>query len=109
MSACLAESVFNGLGNGISLKLYTDNSVLDHTLITRVVVHINDTAGTTIDSDSEPGLFDWDSAEQLTLRLGLATNALPEGPVSAYLVVYTTSHPNGLRWEDELQLNVEDA
>lgn len=103
---CVVDKVYIGLANSIDKELTEDGVAITHSAITRVVVKLNDDADTEVDSDTQPALFDWDTNAWLTMRLGLASPALPEGAYNATLIVYDASNPEGILWDRTLALQV---
>lgn len=103
--ACTVDKVYIGLANSIDKELTEDGVSIDHSLITRVRVFLNDDADTIIDSQSQPSLFDWDLNPWLSMKLGLSSPAIAEGAYNASLVVHDSTNPQGIMWA--LPLNIQ--
>jgi hypothetical protein len=72
--------------------------------ISRVSIRLAN--GTAIDSDEEPGVFDWpidtewEKRPAKGLRINLRETTLPAGKYEGLLIVYDPDHPHGLPWSD---------
>ena len=94
------EIIYNDRDNRNDLLLSDDSSgtmtVSDLTNVTRILLQIG---GVTLDSDTDPGYFDWatDGAEgKLYLTLGDAS--LVEGHFLGSLIIFDPTHTDGLFW-----------
>jgi hypothetical protein len=111
----IAESIYNGRDNRITLVLYNDESVLtDLSGLTRVTVKLDDT--TTIDSDVVGATVIW-WTDSITyrgtstdvLRFKLGGQSITAGEYSsAEVVVYDSTLTNGAQLQSPLKLTVYD-
>lgn len=94
------QTVYNGRDNTIELALLKDGVAIDCTALTRCMVMTEASDGTirTLDSQSDPEWFDCSHADKVVMRFGHA--ALTAGRYKATLIVYDTSRPNGIVWQD---------
>ena len=99
----IEEVVYTGRDNSISLKLSSDDVVINHTAITRCQLRIGSTL---IDSNVSPSWFDLTQADRLILKLG--ASSLIAGRYTATLIIFDPGHSNGLVW-DELVITVKAA
>lgn len=106
MSAQIIETVYIGRDNTIDLLLTEDGVSIDHSLITRVIVDLNDTAGTTIDSDVSPGAFSWDEGK---LVLSLGHEGIATGSYNADLIVYDPINTSGIQWQPRVGILVTNG
>ena len=92
----IIENIYNGRDNTIDLLFTEDGESIQHSLITRIVVNLNDPDSTVIDSLVNPEAFDWDEGKVVLTfgALGLAA-----GGWDAEFIVYTDSNLSGVLWQ----------
>lgn len=111
--ALSTELVYNGYDNTIKLQLQVDGVVIaDHTTITRAVLELgkgntllSPAPYQTIDSDIDPGYFDFTDATKLIIKLGAA--ALPSGRHNAELAIFMPGYTGGLSFGSTLDVRVQ--
>lgn len=80
--------------NSHDLQLTESGAIINHALITRVVL---EHAAGNIDSQASTDLFTLGQSDRITLKLGTSTT-LAEGTHSVRVIAYDATHPNGLVW-----------
>lgn len=80
--------------NSHDLQLTEAGAIINHALITRVVLEFT---GGSIDSQATPALFTLGQSDRITLKLG-SSIALTEGTHAVRIVIYDATHPNGIVW-----------
>ena len=97
-----AEIVYQGRDNHIELELLENNvEITDYVPITRIKLTVG---ADTIDSDSNPELFDW-TGGKVVIKAGLA--GLSTGRFKARLETWDPDNTNGVVWTDELLIHVK--
>lgn len=96
----LTEHIYDGRDNTMDLILTEDNSAVDLSAVTRMVLTIG---GVTFDSDvlgaGGSAVFDWTvGAGQVNFKLGTTANLPAAGNYQASLVVYSPDNTNGIEW-----------
>jgi hypothetical protein len=99
-----------GRDNAETLVLLDGSAVIDPTPITRVALAMADASG--IDSATAPTAFSWpanvtyNGAAVKAISFTLGALAIPVGKRRVELVIYDTSHLNGLVWTDDLSIEM---
>lgn len=91
----MSNLAFLNRNNTIDIILKNDGVVINHTLITRILL-IFDTL--TIDSQTAPALFDLTNAGKIVFKPG--ASALTVGAHSVTVVTYDASNALGVVWND---------
>jgi hypothetical protein len=91
-----AEKVYLGHDNSVDLLLKAGGSAVDLSSVTRMVLELSD--GTSFDSDTDAGVFDWDTGTTGKLIISLGGETIDAGTYHATLIVYDPTNPNGIVW-----------
>lgn len=91
------EVVHKGRDNLTILSLYANNLVIDHSIVTRVAVVMQN--GITLDSQTAPQLFDLSLTDRIEMKLGLFPKIV-KGVYEAKLIVYDAINVEGIAWGD---------
>lgn len=89
------EIVYKNRDNPNIVAFYEDNSAMDFSAVTRVVLKLYDRHGVlkhTEDSNTSPSLISW-ATNQITFNIN--DISLSEGKYSAQVDIYDSSHPGG--------------
>ena len=117
----LLEKVYLNRDNSIKLGLTADGVAVDASTLTRVVMKVTDSAGTTLtyDSNFEPSVFDFTTETAqvsdtitgiLVIKLQEASSPPPAGDdYTANLIVYDANNTNGIDWDSSFPLQVIDG
>lgn len=99
----ISQTVWLGHDNVMDLQLLEQRVAVDLTDVTRMMIHVGDTA---IDSDTDPGMFDWAVGDGVCrFTLGMAT--IPPGTYeNCRIEVWDPARPNGIVWSEDLTLDV---
>lgn len=89
------ETIYLGRDNSVALALSSDGVAITHNALTRCQVLVGSTL---VDSAVSPALFDLSNADRLILKFGAST--LTAGRYLSRLVVFDSTHTNGLVWGD---------
>lgn len=84
-------------------QLRIDNVLIDHSLITRARLYLIDSP-LALDSLTYPGAWDFSQPTKLIARLGRGDLAV--GYYRGRLVTHDVNHPQGIAWDNELQLTL---
>jgi hypothetical protein len=87
------ETIYTNRDNEIVLSLYKDKLLINHNLITKYQLKVDDVL---LDSDTLPAMFDNRAADKLVLNLG--QSGFTEGRYNAKLYIFDLDHSNGLFW-----------
>lgn len=84
-------------------NLTIDALAIDHSLISRARLYLigSDLA---LDSMTYPAAWDFSATSKLVVRLGRGD--LPTGRYRGRLVTYDVNHPNGMAWDDEIEIRM---
>jgi hypothetical protein len=82
--------------NTIDIALSDDGALINHTLITRILL-VFDTL--TIDSQSNPALFDLTNAAKVVFKPG--ASSLTVGTYEVRVITYDASNTLGIVWGDQ--------
>jgi hypothetical protein len=103
--AYLIETVHTDRDNTIDIQLTEDNEALiDHSVITRIVLKFSGSTQADIDSSTDPQFFDLSQTERVVFDLGLA--GIPVGSYWMTVIVYDAVSTNGIEWEPKIKLKV---
>ena len=98
----ITEHVYLGHDNTIDLLLTADGAAVDLGAVTRMTLELD--ATTTLDSDTSPDAFDWDTGTTGKLILALGGEAIDAGTYErCTLTVYAPDNAGGIVWS---QLNL---
>ena len=108
--ANLLEYVYNGKDNTIDVLLKEGGDAVDLSAVTRMV--LKDLGGEwTIDYDTAPSAFDWDTGVTGKVIIALGDQSITAGKYWVRLIVYDAVNTNGIVWgneEDEFVIHVLD-
>jgi hypothetical protein len=82
--------------NTIDIALYDDGVLINHALVTRILL-VFDTV--TIDSNTSPAMFELSGSDKIVFKP--ATSTLSEGTYEVRVVTYDIVNTNGIVWGDE--------
>jgi hypothetical protein len=81
--------------NTIDIVLYEDGVLINHTLITRMLLVFD---AVTIDSNTSPAMFDFSSAQKVVFKP--LTSTLAEGTYEVRVITYDVINTDGIVWGD---------
>lgn len=93
----IQEIVYNDRDNTIDLLLKADGSAQDLSSVTRMVLKDTD-GGFTIDSDTAPSAFDWNTGTTGKVIMALGGQNLTAGTCICSLIVYDPTNDDGIHW-----------
>jgi len=91
----ITEVCYIGHDNTIDLLLKADGAAVDLSSVTRMTLEVD---STTIDSETSPDAFDWDTGTTGKVILALGDEELTAGRHTATLVVYDPTNADGIVW-----------
>lgn len=94
----LTLNVYNSRDNTQSILLKTEGSAADLSSVTRMLLVEERSKFTTIDSNSSPDAFDWDTGVQGKVVLSLGDEGIETGRYHVRLVIYSPTYPSGFVW-----------
>lgn len=83
--------------------LRIDAALIDHSLITRARLYL---IGSTLEMDSAVYPAAWDLTNQDKIICKLGAGDLVTGRYRGKLVTHDANHPNGMHWDDDLEINI---
>lgn len=83
--------------------LSIDGGVINHTLISRARFVLIGSA-LALDSTVSPTAWDFSNAGKLVIKLGRGD--LVTGRYRGRLITHDSNHPNGMAWDDELEITM---
>lgn len=103
----MSEIIYLNRDNQIILELRTNESLVDLSGLTRVVLVVGTT---TLDSLTVSGYFDWTDTGYGTgtLIIDVGSATITEGYYNSYLIVYDNTNANGIVWGKKFTVVVED-
>lgn len=90
-----ADVFYLQYNNPVEWQLTEAGAVVDHSAITRLVLHLEGAQSVDIDSDDTAGFFTMQADRLVITPMGAAIAA---GNYMADLVVYSADHPDGTVW-----------
>ena len=91
----ITEIVYLNRDNTNDVLLKADGSAQDLSAVTRMTLELD---STTIDSDTSPDAFDWDTGTTGKLVLALGGESITAGEYTAKLTVYDPDNDDGIFW-----------
>ena len=88
------NTIYKNRDNGIKLQLSNNGDVINHGLLTRIVLDFNDSV--TVDSSINPEFFDMSAATSFTVKLGQSSLAV--GVYTVDVIGYDASNPHGVMY-----------
>jgi len=99
----ISQVVWLGHDNPINLQLLESRVAVDLSNVTRMMIHVGDTA---IDSDVDAGMMDWSIGDGVC-RFTLGAASIPPGNYeNCRIEVWDPAHANGIVWSEDLSLRV---
>jgi len=99
---------YNNHNNTIEWQLTLDKTVIDHTVITRVVLSMARDGAKPVVTDSDIAedapVFDFSNADRLIIKPDKKT--LPEGDYKADLIIYDAANSKGILWTRDRLIEV---